>query len=92
MQGIWRSSFVARCLRLSANNSGRSVRRKGLQSVQLLIEQFGTPAHARVLDLLQPFLAITRSIDLSAGTGNVPAANGKKEERFDPEQLKTQAA
>jgi hypothetical protein len=51
MQGIWRSSFAALCLRLSAKNSGRSLR-----------------------NLVQPFLPITRGIDLGAGTGNAPAS------------------
>jgi hypothetical protein len=42
---------------------------QGVQSVQLLIEQFRA-AHSGLRKLAQPVLPITRRIDLGAGTGN----------------------
>src|ERR1039458_2621691 len=57
---------------------GSQVSPQGLQSIQLLIEQLRSAAYAGLRNLAQPFLPITRGIDLGTRTGNAPASIGLK--------------
>ena len=60
---------------------------QGLQSIQLLIEQLGSPAHPGLWNLVQPFLPIARAIDLGAGTGNAPATIQRLQPIHDSRQI-----
>src|SRR5712671_2879710 len=60
---------------------------QALQSIQLLIEQLGSPAHPGLWNLVQPFLPIARAIDLGAGTGNAPAAIQRLQPIHDSRQI-----
>src|ERR1700737_1976060 len=53
---------------------GSQVAPQGLQSVQLLIEQFRPARHAGLRNLAQPFLSRPRRIALGARTSNAPTA------------------
>src|ERR1035437_9807528 len=44
------------------------------QSIELLVEELGSPAHARFSNLVQPLCAMTRRVDLLTPTANTPAS------------------
>ena len=63
------------CFRPSASSSrSAGLLAQVLQHVQLLIELLGSPARSSFGNLLQPLAAMTRIVNIPAGTGNRPTA------------------